>query len=210
MKARGQGMVLRAGHRHGARFGLGLPIVAAMAWLAAAVAPAAIAGEPPLQMASSDPSLATTVDPRTLSPSRRTRSAGYLTAKEAAAAVAADPDIVLIDVRTAEELAGEGTPAPADAHIPYIVSFGTGERNADFDQDVMALLGGLGLDRDQPVVLICRSGARSAAAANLLTEAGFTEVYTIADGTSGSEAGPGWKRARAPWTRDLPATLGVD
>jgi rhodanese-related sulfurtransferase len=38
------------------------------------------------------------------------------------------------------------------------------------------------LDRDRPVVLVCRSGARSAQACVLLAKAGFTRVANLAGG----------------------------
>ena len=56
---------------------------------------------------------------------------------------------------------------------------------------------------------MCRSGDRSAAAANQLAEAGFTAVYSVVDGFEGDVAkdGPtaglrtvnGWKNKGLPW-----------
>jgi rhodanese-related sulfurtransferase len=70
-----------------------------------------------------------------------------------------------------------------------------------------------GLTPDSPVVLICRSGDRSAAASNLMAEAGFKTVYTVVDGFEGDLAadGPnagqrvvnGWKNAGLPWSYRL-------
>ena len=70
-----------------------------------------------------------------------------------------------------------------------------------------------GLKPDDPIVLICRSGDRSAAAANLLAQAGFKSVYSVVDGYEGDLAkdGPkagqrvvnGWKNAGLPWTYKL-------
>jgi rhodanese-related sulfurtransferase len=69
------------------------------------------------------------------------------------------------------------------------------------------------LGPDSPIVLICRSGDRSAAAANLLAEAGFKKVYSVVDGyegdvaTEGPKAGQrvvnGWKNAGLPWSYKL-------
>ena len=60
---------------------------------------------------------------------------------------------------------------------------------------------------------IARSGDRSAAAANLLAQAGFKSVYSVVDGYEGDLAkdGPkagqrvvnGWKNAGLPWTYKL-------
>ena len=38
------------------------------------------------------------------------------------------------------------------------------------------------LDKEKPVYLYCRSGKRSASAAEKLKEAGFTEVYNLKGG----------------------------
>jgi rhodanese-related sulfurtransferase len=65
------------------------------------------------------------------------------------------------------------------------------------------------LTKDDPVILICRSGSRSAAAANALTAAGFKKAYSVVDGFEGDKAkeGPdkgqrvvnGWKNKKQPW-----------
>jgi len=49
-----------------------------------------------------------------------------------------------------------------------------------------------GLPRDQPLVLVCRSGARSAQAVTLLEKAGFTRVANLAGGMLG------WNSQRLP------------
>ena len=63
------------------------------------------------------------------------------------------------------------------------------------------------------MILICRSGDRSARAADLLAKAGYTRVYSITEGFEGDAAkdGPkagqrvvnGWKNAGLPWTYAL-------
>jgi rhodanese-related sulfurtransferase len=63
--------------------------------------------------------------------------------------------------------------------------------------------------------LICRSGSRSAKAANLLAQAGYSQVYTT-DGFEGDAAkeGPhkgeravnGWKNVGLPWSYRLDKT----
>lgn len=54
----------------------------------------------------------------------------------------------------------------------------------------------LGTDPDQPVVLICRSGARSGRVAAALSQAGFRRVYNMLDGMLG------WNEAGLPVERD--------
>jgi rhodanese-related sulfurtransferase len=79
-----------------------------------------------------------------------------------------------IDVRTPEEYAAGH--AARTRNIPL----DTIEQNLDL------------MRRDEPVYLICRSGSRSAKAANKLVEAGFTKVYTVEGGTDA------WRAAGLP------------
>jgi len=69
------------------------------------------------------------------------------------------------------------------------------------------------------LILMCRSGHRSAAAAKILAGAGFTNVYNMIDGFEGDtisdKASPhfgqrlkeGWRNSANPWTQDLDAAL---
>ena len=66
-----------------------------------------------------------------------------------------------------------------------------------------------GLGRDATVVVICRSGDRSAVAADMLAKGGFAHVWSVVDGFEGDLAkeGPeaghrvvnGWKNKGLPW-----------
>jgi len=61
--------------------------------------------------------------------------------------------------------------------------------------------------------VMCRSGSRSAKAANLLAKNGFKNVYSIVDGYEGDKSKSadskgqrvvnGWKNAGLPWTYKL-------
>ncbi|MGI9596160.1 MAG: rhodanese-like domain-containing protein [Acidimicrobiales bacterium] len=79
-----------------------------------------------------------------------------------AAAVGANGQ--LIDVREPDEVAG-GT-------LPGAVNIPLGDLPARVDE----------LDRDRPVVLLCRSGGRSTQAAEYLTGLGFGDVVNLAGG----------------------------
>lgn len=64
-------------------------------------------------------------------------------------------------------------------------------------------------DRDEPILLICRSAVRSDAAAAVATEAGFTRVYNVLEGFEGQidanrQRGKlnGWRFAGLPWEQD--------
>jgi rhodanese-related sulfurtransferase len=55
---------------------------------------------------------------------------------------------------------------------------------------------------EEPLLLLCRSGARSHSAAHLLTQAGFKRSYNILEGFEGGQPGKGWRNAGLPWTTD--------
>ena len=76
------------------------------------------------------------------------------------------PGAVLVDVRRPEEY-GQG-------HLPGAVNIDV--TAPDFAQRIAAL------DQNAPTYLYCRSGARSANAAGLLTKAGFTSVHNLLGG----------------------------
>jgi rhodanese-related sulfurtransferase len=61
---------------------------------------------------------------------------------------------------------------------------------------------------DAEIMCLCRSGARSASAANALTAAGYTNCWNVAQGFEGDkDAGGhraqvnGWKQAGLPWVQ---------
>lgn len=74
----------------------------------------------------------------------------------------------LIDVRTDGEF--------AEGHLKGATQMDIGSR--DFDQKIATL------DKNQPVYVYCRSGARSGRAAKTMKEMGFTEVYNLEGGIS--------------------------
>jgi rhodanese-related sulfurtransferase len=156
---------------------------------------------------------------------KRTKLGQYLSSQEAAKFMDQNASKALfLDVRTTAEVAFLGMPVQADANVPYMKEpefpvwdsvKGTLklESNPDFIPEVRRRLTAKGLGPNDAVVLICRSGDRSAAAANLLTEAGFKNVYSVVDGYEGDLAaeGPkagqrvvnGWKNAGLPWSYKL-------
>jgi rhodanese-related sulfurtransferase len=78
-----------------------------------------------------------------------------------------------------------------------------------FSQTVEKLLASKGLSKADKVILMCRSGDRSAVAANSLAAAGFTQVYSQIEGFEGDMSPEGrrtvngWKNAGLPWTYRL-------
>jgi glyoxylase-like metal-dependent hydrolase (beta-lactamase superfamily II)/rhodanese-related sulfurtransferase len=87
----------------------------------------------------------------------------------------------LLDVRQPEEFTGELGHVPGAQLIPL--------------GELPSRLGEIALRKHETVVTICRSGARSARAAALLREAGFTEVVNMAGGTLA------WRRQGFPLER---------
>jgi rhodanese-related sulfurtransferase len=156
---------------------------------------------------------------------KRTKLGLYLSAPEAAKFVEQNAKkTVFLDVRTPAEVAFVGMPQGADANVPYMrePDFPTWdaakqtyklELNPEFLPEVRRRLSEKSLGPADNIVLICRSGDRSAAAANLLAEAGFKHVYSIVEGfegdiaTDGPKAGQrvvnGWKNAGLPWSYKL-------
>lgn len=55
-----------------------------------------------------------------------------------------------------------------------------------------------GGDKSAPVALICRTGARSSAVAEAMQTHGYTNVYSVTGGMTGSTDGPGWRRSGLP------------
>lgn len=164
-------------------------------------------------------------DAASVPPIKRTKVGLYLSAKEAASFVTKPGSKALfLDIRTPAEVMFVGMPTMADANVPYMVEpdFPAWdeakaalklEANSDFVSEVRRRLNAKSLGSDSSIVLICRSGDRSAAAANLLAEAGLTNVYSVVDGFEGDLAkdGPkagqravnGWKNAGLPWSYSL-------
>ena len=124
--------------------------------------------------------------------------------------------VLFLDVRTPAELTTIGSTSLIDANIPIAlpsVEENTLVNNPNFIAQVEAKLATKSLTKSDPVVLMCRSGHRSAAAANVLFDAGFTKVYSVVDGFEGDVAktGPrtgqrsvnGWKNKGLSWNHSI-------
>jgi len=109
---------------------------------------------------------------------------------------------VLVDVRSAEERKFVGH-VPGVAHVAW--ASGTSlTRNPRFVRELEAKV-----HKDEPVLLLCRSGKRSALAAEAATKAGFANVFNVREGFEGelNEAqqrgtGDGWRFRGLPWIQD--------
>src|SRR3954470_8674331 len=141
-----------------------------------------------------------------MAPSPVSDYAGDVSATEAWEKLNADPRAQLVDVRTMAEWNFVGLPDLSSlgrqVHCLEWQSFPTGAQNPDFLGEATAVLA----DKTAPVLLLCRSGARSRAAAIALTRAGFAQAFNIAGGFEGDTDQEGhrgnrngWKAARLPW-----------
>ena len=144
----------------------------------------------------------------------------YLTAIEANEMLQKDNGIVFIDVRTQAELAFLGMAGGVDANIPYMLLDDLDEwdnkkhnfklsPNSNFLPFFNDYIESKGLNKHSSIILICRSGNRSAGAANLLAKVGYTQVYSVVDGFEGDKDANGhrtvngWKNAQLPWSYHL-------
>lgn len=157
------------------------------------------------------------LDVSKLPESKQTKLGLYLSAPEAfKMKTDGGAKVVFIDVRTKGEFLFLGTPTVTDMNIPYMeidepASWDqkngryTMAPNSDFVAAVDALMARQKLTKNDPVIVMCRSGDRSSRAANLLQEAGFTKVYSVDDGFEGDldkdghRDVNGWKNADLPW-----------
>lgn len=124
----------------------------------------------------------------------------------------AEPGAALVDVRTAAEWAFVGLPelsgTPAQLIRAEWQSYPSMQVNPDFVEEVERGLQAAGSGRDAPIFFICRSGARSAAAAAAMTAAGYSRCFNVTGGFEGNRdtAGhrgtiDGWKAADLPWVQ---------
>ncbi len=143
----------------------------------------------------------------------------YVTAVQAHEKWKAAPDSVkVIDVRTPEEYAFVGHAEMAwnipVAFVTYQRKDGKTEYGARPNPDFVAEVKKLTQPTDT-LLLMCRSGGRSAMAINQLADAGFKNVYNITDGFEGDKVDdPGsvffGKRMRNGWKNSVPWTFGID
>jgi len=125
---------------------------------------------------------------------------GAFTPVEAYALLKQAPDVLLVDVRTAAELAWVGKPLIDDNQYKHIEWTPGGAANPDFLDSLRALA-----DVDTPVLLLCRSAARSKSAAKAAAEVGFTKVYDILEGFEGDKDVQGHRKSVGGWCwRGLP------
>lgn len=138
--------------------------------------------------------------------------AGDISARDAWELLKSDPKAQLVDVRTAAEWSFVGIPDMSPLGRKAVLvewqSFPAMARNREFEQMVAERLAAAGGNEDSPVFFLCRSGARSQAAAVVMTAAGFKKCFNIAGGFEGDLNSAkhrgqtsGWKFENLPWVQ---------
>lgn len=113
-----------------------------------------------------------------------------------------DPQVVLVDVRTDAEWNFVGLPDLAEAGkepvlIPWQI-YPSMQVNGAFAENLRRA----GLTPLHTLHFLCRSGARSLAAAQAAQAAGFPEVRNVADGFEGPPDAEGHRGTAAGWKAD--------
>jgi rhodanese-related sulfurtransferase len=115
-----------------------------------------------------------------------------------------DADEQLIDCRSVAEWNLIGTPdlSPIDKQVACLEWQSVdGQRNESFCDKISEHI-----DKETAIYIICRSGARSAAACQALAAAGFTTLFNVSGGFEGNTDAQGhratqegWKFEGLPW-----------
>jgi rhodanese-related sulfurtransferase len=136
--------------------------------------------------------------------------AGDLQASETWELLQNEPQARLVDVRTSAEWGFVGTPDLSGLGREVLCvewqRYPSMAVNSDFVAETKGALQRAGANADTPLVFLCRSGARSRAAAMAMTNAGFSRAYNLAGGFEGDldaerhrGTNNGWKASGLPW-----------
>lgn len=135
--------------------------------------------------------------------------AGDITAQQAWERLSSDRRSELIDVRTSAEWSYVGVPDLSQLGKALLRVQWQGYPSMTVNPQFVAELARTGLSKDQTLFFICRSGARSRAAAEAVTALGYQHCYNVADGFEGPRDNEGhrgrlagWKVTGLPWTQE--------
>ena len=113
-----------------------------------------------------------------------------------------DGDAILVDVRTTEERKFVGH-VPGSQHVAWATGTAL-TRNPRFVRELEVKVG-----KQATILLLCRSGKRSALAAQAAAQAGFTRVFNVLEGFEGEidldkhrGGKDGWRFHNLPWVQD--------
>lgn len=111
--------------------------------------------------------------------------------------------VLLVDVRTNEERQFVGH-VPGSLHVPWATGTAL-TRNPRFVRELENKIGG----KDAVALLLCRSGKRSALAAEAASKAGLSHIFNVLEGFEGEidaqqqrGKADGWRFRGLPWVQD--------
>ena len=120
-----------------------------------------------------------------------------LAAKDIKSYLMAEPNSILLDVRTKEEWEAIGKPDGEKIGLKtYFLSIQFGKERI-FNENFIQEIKNLNISKDQEILIICRSGIRSQLAAELLAKESYT-CSNISDGFEGNNKNIGWKKCELP------------
>ncbi|MGH8247499.1 MAG: rhodanese-like domain-containing protein [Gammaproteobacteria bacterium] len=124
---------------------------------------------------------------------------GALLPREAYTLLQQAPGAKLVDVRTRAEWSYVGR-IPGAVEIEW-QTYPNGQPNPNFLRELEAQV-----DKEVPVMFLCRSGARSHAAASAAAAAGYSQAFNVLEGFEGDKdthghrnTVGGWRVAGLPW-----------
>ena len=120
-----------------------------------------------------------------------------LMSKDIGSYLMAEPNSVLLDVRTKEEWNTIGKPDGEKIGLKtYFLSIQFGDERI-FNENFIQEFKNLNIGQDHEILTMCRSGGRPQAAAELLTKENYT-CSNISDGFEGNQENVGWKKCDLP------------
>ena len=132
--------------------------------------------------------------------------AGDLSARKAWDLLSENPKAQLVDVRTDAEFAYVGSPDLSSLGKEVLAVQWKIFPDMDINPEFVDQVSSSGVDKDAPLLFLCRSGVRSLGAAEAMTAAGFRECYNVAGGFEGDRDAEGhrgtvtgWKVDGLPW-----------
>ena len=135
-----------------------------------------------------------------------------VTSEEAFAQLSSSAQATLVDVRTRAEWSFVGVPSLSTLNKEVMFlewqSFPSGAVNDRFVDELSGLLEANETSKTNDIFFLCRSGARSLAAARAMTAAGYTNCINVSDGFEGPVDADGhrgriagWKASDLPWAQ---------
>lgn len=135
--------------------------------------------------------------------------AGDISPKQAWELLAQEKAAALVDVRTRPEWSFVGVPDLGNLGKKTLLLSWQVYPQMQVDPDFVDKLKAQLPDPQAPVLFLCRSGARSRAAAEALTAAGYARCYNVSQGFEGDKDDQnhrgqrgGWKASALPWIQD--------